>query len=48
MAAAIAAGLDAGARHVVLYTDLGKQTSNSLYRAIGYQANHDVEERAFQ
>jgi RimJ/RimL family protein N-acetyltransferase len=46
-AAVTAAGLDAGAQHVVLYTDLANPTSNSIYQKIGYRADHDAEERAF-
>jgi predicted GNAT family acetyltransferase len=41
------AALDAGADHVVLYTDLANPTSNSIYQAIGYVADHDAEERRF-
>lgn len=37
------AALDAGARHVVLFTDLGNPTSNALYRRLGYRP---VEDRA--
>jgi predicted GNAT family acetyltransferase len=47
-AAATAAALAAGAVHVVLYTDLANPTSNSIYRQIGYMADHDAEERAFR
>jgi GNAT superfamily N-acetyltransferase len=47
-AAASAAGLSAGARHVVLYTDLSNPTSNSIYQAIGSRADHDAEERTLQ
>ncbi len=46
-ATATAAALSAGAEHVVLYTDLGNPTSNSIYQSIGYRADHDAEERAF-
>ena len=46
-AAVSAAALDAGAVHVVLYTDLSNPTSNAIYQAIGYQPDHDAEERAF-
>ena len=42
-----AAALKAGAKHVVLYTDLSNPTSNAIYQAIGYQADHDAEERTF-
>jgi GNAT superfamily N-acetyltransferase len=34
-------GLDAGATHVVLYTDLSNPTSNSIYQTIGYMPDHD-------
>jgi hypothetical protein len=30
----------------VLYADLGNLTSNSIYQAISYRADHDAEERA--
>lgn len=46
-AAASAAALRAGAAQVVLYTDLSNPTSNAIYQAIGYRADHDAEERAF-
>jgi predicted GNAT family acetyltransferase len=46
-AGATAAAQAAGAEHVVLYTDLANATSNSIYQAIGYRADHDAEERAF-
>jgi GNAT superfamily N-acetyltransferase len=46
-AAATAVALEAGARHVALYTDLANPTSNSIYQAIGYRADHDAEERVF-
>ena len=46
-AAATSAGLDAGAQHVVLYTDLANPISNSIYQRIGYRGDHDAEERAF-
>ena len=45
-AAATAAALDAGAAHVVLYTDLANATSNAIYQAIGFRAHHDAEERS--
>jgi GNAT superfamily N-acetyltransferase len=41
------AALDAGADHVVLYTDLANPTSNAIYQAIGYVPDHDFEERSF-
>ena len=44
-AAATQATLVAGATHVVLYTDLANPTSNSIYQAIGYLADHDAEDR---
>jgi len=31
----------------VLYTDLANPTSNAIYQAIGYQVDHDAEERRF-
>jgi len=46
-AAASAAAVDAGAVQVVLYTDLSNPTSNAIYQTIGYQPDHDAEERAF-
>lgn len=46
-AAATAAALDAGAAQVVLYTDLSNSTSNAIYQAIGYQPDHDADERTF-
>ena len=39
------AALRGGAQHVVLYTDLANPTSNSIYQAIGYVADHDAEDR---
>ncbi len=39
------AGIDGGAAHVVLYTDLSNPTSNAIYQAIGYVPDHDAEER---
>jgi predicted GNAT family acetyltransferase len=39
------AGMDRGAAHVVLYTDLSNPTSNAIYQAIGYMPDHDAEER---
>lgn len=44
-AVATQAVLDAGAIHVVLYTDLANPTSNSIYQAIGYVPDHDAEDR---
>jgi predicted GNAT family acetyltransferase len=40
-AAVTAAALDAGARAVVLFTDLANPTSNSVYQRIGYQPAGD-------
>jgi predicted GNAT family acetyltransferase len=39
--------VNAGATHVVLYTDLSNPTSNSVYQQIGYEPHHDAEERDF-
>jgi predicted GNAT family acetyltransferase len=36
-----------GADHVVLYSDLANPTSNSIYRRLGYVADHDAEDRVF-
>ena len=47
-AAATSAALTEGAQHVVLYTDLANPISNSIYQNIGYQPDHDAEERAFE
>ncbi len=44
-ARATRACLDAGARHVVLYTDLVNPVSNSIYQKIGYRPDHDALER---
>ena len=38
-------GMDRGAAHVVLYTDLSNPTSNAIYQTIGYVPDHDAEER---
>ena len=46
-AQATAAAINAGSKHVVLYTDLANPTSNAIYQAIGYRADHDAEERTF-
>jgi RimJ/RimL family protein N-acetyltransferase len=40
-AAVSRAGLDAGAREVVLYTDLANPTSNALYQRLGYRPVED-------
>jgi predicted GNAT family acetyltransferase len=47
-AAATSAALSEGAQHVVLYTDLENPISNSIYQNIGYQPDHDAEERTFE
>ena len=47
-AAATSAALAEGAQHVVLYTDLANPTSNSIYQNIGYEPDHDAEERVFE
>ena len=44
-AGATQACLGAGARHVVLYTDLANPVSNSIYQKIGYRPDHDALER---
>jgi hypothetical protein len=36
-----------GAAQVVLYTDLSNPTSNAIYQAIGYRADHAAEECSF-
>lgn len=38
---------DAGARHVLLFTDLANPTSNSIYQRIGYRPVHDTCELEF-
>lgn len=38
---------DAGADHVVLYADLANPTSNGIYLALGYVADHDSDEWEF-
>ena len=43
-AAVTDAALRSGAEHVVLYTDLANPTSNSIYQAIGYVADHQAED----
>jgi predicted GNAT family acetyltransferase len=40
-AAVSQAALDAGAREVVLYTDLANPTSNALYERLGYAPVED-------
>jgi predicted GNAT family acetyltransferase len=47
-ATASQAAIDAGASHVVLYTDLSNPTSNAIYQAIGYRPDHDADEVAFR
>lgn len=39
--------LDAGARDVLLFTDLANSTSNALYRRLGYRAPGDYTSYAF-
>lgn len=46
-AAASRWALDAGARHVVLYTDLSNPVSNAIYPRIGYRPQFDAVELAF-
>ena len=46
-AAVTKAVLLAGARDVVLYTDLANLTSNSIYLAIGFRPDHDAQELRF-
>jgi predicted GNAT family acetyltransferase len=46
-AAASGWALDAGAQHVVLFTDLGNPTSNSIYQRIGYRPVYDSTELEF-
>jgi hypothetical protein len=46
-AAASRAALDAGAREVVLFTDLANPTSNALYRRLGYEEVCDRAVLAF-
>jgi predicted GNAT family acetyltransferase len=46
-AQATAAAINAGAKHVVLYTDLSNPTSNAIYQTIGFRDDHDAEERTF-
>jgi RimJ/RimL family protein N-acetyltransferase len=38
------AAQDAGARHVLLHTDLSNPTSNAIYQRLGYRPIHDVTE----
>ena len=46
-AAASRWALDAGAEHVVLFTDLANPVSNSIYPKIGYRPVHDAVDLAF-
>jgi predicted GNAT family acetyltransferase len=46
-AAVSQAALDAGASHVVLFTDLANPTSNALYQRLGYRAVEDRVVLAF-
>lgn len=46
-AAAVEAVVLAGAREVVLYTDLANPTSNSIYLALGFRPEHDAQELQF-
>ncbi|MCT2588179.1 GNAT family N-acetyltransferase [Actinophytocola gossypii] len=46
-AAASRWALDAGAEHVLLFTDLANPTSNSIYQKIGYRPVSDIAEIAF-
>jgi predicted GNAT family acetyltransferase len=46
-AAASVAAAEAGAAHVILYTDLANPVSNSIYQAIGYEPHHDSLEIRF-
>lgn len=46
-AVATEAVLLAGARQVILYTDLSNRTSNSIYVAIGFRPDHDAQELTF-
>lgn len=47
-AAASRWALDAGAEHVVLFTDLANPVSNTIYPRIGYRPVHDVAEFTFR
>jgi predicted GNAT family acetyltransferase len=42
------AALEAGARHVVLFTDLANPTSNALYQRLGYRPVEDRVELSFR
>ena len=46
-ASATARACERGAVHVVLYTDVGNPTSNSIYQFIGYVVEHEASERRF-
>lgn len=47
-AAATRWALDAGAEHVVLFTDLANPISNSIYQRIGYRPVYDTTELEFR
>jgi predicted GNAT family acetyltransferase len=47
-AAASRWALDAGARHIVLFTDLANPISNAIYPRIGYQPRFDAVHLTFQ
>ncbi len=46
-AAATRWALDAGAHHVVLFTDLANPVSNNIYPRLGYRLVHDAVQLAF-
>ena len=46
-ASATATAGEKGADQVVLYTDVGNPTSNSIYQSIGFVVDHEAEERRF-
>ena len=46
-AAAAQWALDAGAEHVILFTDLANPTTNSVYQKIGFTPHHDAVEYRF-
>jgi len=47
-AAASRWALDAGVRHVVLFTDLANPVSNSIYPKLGYRPVHDAADLLFE